>query len=176
MEGARICMDFVHELEQLGVKIQTIDIGGGLSSSYDSPEEPAEFSFQAYKKALVSEVPELFSGKYQLITEFGRCLLLKAGTTLSKVQYVKQWIENIPPIVICHVGANQFYTEVYLPHLRQHRMSLADKNGEKKLGPCQKVDVAGPLCFQVHISYFLSMFFSYFHDFFRVITWPKEFL
>ena len=157
-------MDFVHELEQLGVKIQTIDIGGGLSSSYDSPEEPAEFSFQAYKKALVSEVPELFSGKYQLITEFGRCLLLKAGTTLSKVQYVKQWIENIPPIVICHVGANQFYTEVYLPHVRQHRMNLVDKNGKIKLGPCKKVDVAGPLCFQVYIL-FSVIFLLHFHDF-----------
>ena len=52
VEGARICMDFVHELEQIGIKIQTVDIGGGLSSSYDSPDEPAEFSFQAYKKAL----------------------------------------------------------------------------------------------------------------------------
>ena len=68
------------------------------------------------------------------------------------MQYVKQWIENIPPIVMCHVGANQFYTEVYLPHLRQHRMNLADKNGKMKLGPCKKVDVAGPLCFQVCVS------------------------
>ena len=70
-------MDFVHELEELGVKIQTVDIGGGLSTSYDSPEEPAEFSFQAYRKLLHKNVPELFSGKYKIITEFGRSLLLK---------------------------------------------------------------------------------------------------
>ena len=62
--------------------------------------------------------------------------------------------------------ANQFYTEVYLPHMRQHRMNLVDKNGKIKLGPCKKVDVAGPLCFQVYIFYFPSIFLLHFHDFF----------
>ena len=43
-------------------------LGGGLTSSYDTPEEPPAFTFQAYKDALKAKVPELFSGIY--LTEF----------------------------------------------------------------------------------------------------------
>ena len=75
--GAKICFDFVQELESFGVKIKIINIGGGLSSSYSDPEEPKEFSFAHYRKALEVEIPQLFSGKYQIVTEFGRSLLLK---------------------------------------------------------------------------------------------------
>ena len=73
--------------------IKIINIGGGLSSTYDQAEEPSEFSFHAYRHALQKSVPGLFSGKYQIVTEFGRCLLLKAGTTLSKIHHVKHWIK-----------------------------------------------------------------------------------
>ena len=91
-------MEFVQELESNGIQITTINIGGGLSSSYTQAEEPEEFSFANYRKALESEIPSLFSGKYKIVTEFGRSLLLKAGTTLSRVEYVKQWIPSQIPI------------------------------------------------------------------------------
>ena len=156
--GAKICMDFVKEMETTGVHIKTINIGGGLPSSYEIIEEPSACTFQAYKDALKNEIPELFSGKYQLVTEFGQALLLKAGSTLTKVEYVKQWIQDVPPIAICHVGANQFYTEVYLPHIRRHRMSLADEFGQLKTDQCKIVDVAGPLCFQVSLLDLICVF------------------
>ena len=83
------------------------------------------------------------------MTEFGRSLLVKAGSTLSKVQIVKQWIAENIPIVLAHVGANQFYTEVYWPDKRRHRFDLADENGqEKSKKNCRIFDIAGPLCFQ----------------------------
>ena len=154
VQGVKICMDFVHQLEKQGIDIKTVNIGGGLYSSYKTPEEPAEFTFQAYKDALFEDVPELFSGKYQIMTAFGRSLLLKAGTTLTKIEYVKQWIEDISPIAICHVGANQFFTDVYLPQKRRHRMSLANELGEIKSGHTKKVDVAGNVCFQVSQNYY----------------------
>ena len=82
------------------------------------------------------------------MTEFGRSLLLKAGTTLSKVEYVKRWIAENTPILLTHVGANQFYTEVYLPDKRRHRFDLADCNGKDKDEEKILFDIAGPLCFQ----------------------------
>ena len=73
-------MDFVKEIESAtGRLLASIDIGGGLSSSYTTPEEPGEFTFHKYRKLLDENVPELFSGKYKIITEFGRSLLLKVG-------------------------------------------------------------------------------------------------
>ena len=82
------------------------------------------------------------------MTEFGRSLLLKAGTTLSKVEYVKRWIAENTPILLTHVGANQFYTEVYLPDKRRHRFDLADCDGKNKDEEKILFDIAGPLCFQ----------------------------
>jgi diaminopimelate decarboxylase len=144
-------MDFVLELKRNhGINIKTINIGGGLSSSYTEPEEPAGFSFSDYRQLLDKQVPELFSGKYKIVTEFGRSLLLKAGTTLSKVEYVKKWLTEVTPIVLTHVGSNQFYTEVYLPDIRKHRFDLADKTGMLRTCPKKMFDIAGPLCFQVN--------------------------
>ena len=140
-------MDFVKELENDGIKINLINIGGGLDSSYKTPEEPSEFSFANYRKALDNSVPELFCGKYKIVTEFARSLLLKAGTTLSKVQFIKQWIPENSPILMVHVGANQFYTEVY--HFLRHRFDLADENGiARSKDELEIFDIAGPLCFQ----------------------------
>ena len=82
------------------------------------------------------------------MTEFGRSLLLKAGTTLSKIEYVKHWLKENTPILLTHVGANQFYTEVYWPEKRRHRFDLADCEGKQKVGGKILFDIAGPLCFQ----------------------------
>ncbi len=55
-------MDFVLDLEKEGKKIQRINIGGGLSSSYSDAEEPEAFSYLKYRQQLEAKVPELFSG------------------------------------------------------------------------------------------------------------------
>ena len=141
-------MEFVQELENEGIQITTINIGGGLSSSYTEVEEPEEFSFANYRRVLESRVPQLFSGKYKIVTEFGRSLLLKAGTTLSRVEYVKQWIPTQIPIALVHVGKNQFYTEVYWPNVFKHRFDIADSEGKLRNGPKTMFNIAGPLCFQ----------------------------
>jgi len=77
------------------LKWNTFCVGGGLSSSYVSSEEPDSSSYSLYRSELEATVPELFSGKYRLITEFGRSLLLKAGISLSKVEYVKNWLDDV---------------------------------------------------------------------------------
>ena len=35
------------------------------------------------------QVPQLFSGRYKVVTEMGRSLFLKAGTSLTRVEHVK---------------------------------------------------------------------------------------
>ena len=105
----QITVDLVKEIEsRIGCDLKTIDIGGGLSASYDCEDELAEFSFQLYRKQLQNEIPDLFTGKYKIITEFGRSMLLKCGVTLTRVEYIKHWIPEVQPIVLTHVGSEKF--------------------------------------------------------------------
>ena len=73
-------MDFISELEKTGIKIKTVNIGGGLSSSYTHATDPTEFTFQKYREVLEASVPQLFSGKYEVrlqikSIEFVKCIL-----------------------------------------------------------------------------------------------------
>jgi diaminopimelate decarboxylase len=78
-------MDFVSAVQTAtGRSLLTVDIGGGLSTSYTEAEEPEEFAYANYRKLLNEAVPELFTGKYRIMTEFGRSLTLKAGKTLTR--------------------------------------------------------------------------------------------
>ena len=60
-----------------GRPLELVDIGGGLSSTYREEKEPAAFSYSVYRERLEREVPELFTGRSKIITEFGRSLFLK---------------------------------------------------------------------------------------------------
>lgn len=144
-------MDFVAELEaRIGRTLETIDIGGGLSTTYKDDKEPEGFEYAKYKQELQDLVPELFTGKYRIITEFGRSLALKAGKTLSRIDYIKQWVPEVKPIILNHVGSNQFVRECYVPAQWSHRFSVATKEGKVKEGGEKVIyDLGGPMCFQV---------------------------
>ena len=103
-------MLFVNELESFcGRKIHTIDIGGGLSTNFEQAPEPAEFAYKRYRKTLELAVPgkvvlccifgtflflnkfaELFSGRFNVITEMGCSLIQKAGKTLMRLANAKK--------------------------------------------------------------------------------------
>ena len=149
VSGTRVLLDFIKDIEgRCGDQIKTVDIGGGLSTSYTQPGEPDEFTFQKYRDFLTREVPELFTGKYRVVTEFGRSLCLKAGTSLTRIEFVKDWAEESNPILLTHLGTNQFPRETYVPQVWRHRFSLYTSQGQTKEGDLVMVDVAGPLCFQ----------------------------
>ena len=64
----QICMDFVAEVERVtGRQMESVDIGGGLSTSYTEPGEPEQFSYAEYRARLDEALPELFSGKYRVV-------------------------------------------------------------------------------------------------------------
>ena len=145
-------MSLVDDIEKdTNKNLVAIDIGGGLSTSYKDVNEPEEFSYKAYRRNLEEVVPQLFSGKYRVITEFARSLFLKARKTLTRVETIKQWLPDVQPIILTHVGANQFIREIYRPDIYQHRFGIAHPDGNIKNGGDTKIyDIAGPLCFQVN--------------------------
>jgi diaminopimelate decarboxylase len=148
--GAKKAVDFVKKINQrLGKKqIKIIDIGGGLPTIYDGISKIEQANdFEVYAKALEKQVHELFTGEFQVITEFGRSLFVKPGMTISKVEAVKNWGETNQPIAVIHVGANQFLRTAYLPKVWPHQLSVFTKEGKLKKKDFLSQDIAGPLCF-----------------------------
>jgi hypothetical protein len=55
-----------------------------ISRFFQKPERNC-----AFMNSISGQVPQLLSGRYRVVTEMGRSLFLKAGTSLTRVEHVK---------------------------------------------------------------------------------------
>ena len=124
-------------------QVTGIDIGGGLPVNFAS--EAITPAFADYAQLLRTRVPGLFDGRYALITEFGRALAAKAGTTLARVEYVKS--AGGRAIAVTHAGAQIAVRTVFVPESWPLRIEGYDSAGVPGRGPDLPQDVAGPCCF-----------------------------
>jgi len=124
-------------------QIEVIDIGGGLPVNFESEE--VRPSFKEYAEALEQQVPELFSGKYTVKTEFGRSIFAKNGFIASRIEYTKN--SGGRQIAISHAGAQIATRTVFMPDHWIIRLSAYGPSGAAKTTAEVLQDVAGPLCF-----------------------------
>lgn len=127
-------------------RIRYIDIGGGLPN--DDPEN-SSVSIERYASMLEEECPVLFSGRYQLITEFGRYYHAHAGWTATRVEYVKKGA--VATNVITHVGADHFIRETYDKAngcLELDKLTAPHGNKQDQPQTEQTYRITGPLCFE----------------------------
>lgn len=79
-------LDLIEKLDQTGIKIKHLDLGGGLGIRYTDETPPSP-------KALLDRVFERLNargqGHLQLVLEPGRSLVGNAGVLLTTVQYLK---------------------------------------------------------------------------------------
>ncbi len=149
VKGIRKTLDLAIEInivliQESKAPVSVFDIGGGLPVSYHQGYEPV--TMIQYVSMLKIDCPELFTGEFRLITEFGRYIYANAGWVASKVEYVKR--EPDYNIILVHVGADLFLRKCYNPGDWHHRITVVDKNGNPKNGiDKNKYIVAGPLCF-----------------------------
>jgi len=126
---------YVRDLRRQGIRLETIDIGGGLGIRYT--DEPA-LSPSAYARALVSIVRPL---RCRLLIEPGRSIVGPAGVLLTRVLYAKQ--NRGKTFVVVDAAINDLIrpalydaTHAVTPAVRR-----AGGASEKQI-----VDVVGPIC------------------------------
>ncbi|MFE3654629.1 MULTISPECIES: type III PLP-dependent enzyme domain-containing protein [unclassified Streptomyces] len=144
-EGARALYDLAEEINEQagGPRITTLDIGGGLPVNFSS--DAVTPTYREYAALLRSAVPGLFSGRYGLVTEFGRSLLAKHGMVVARVEYAK-WAGG-RPIALTHAGAQVATRTVFAPSSWPIRVAAYDSAGRPKTGTPIPQDIAGPCCF-----------------------------
>jgi len=153
LNGIRRTVDLALEVnKQRGSQqIQFIDIGGGLPVNFDDEKLFSEGApdYEYFSKKLQEKIPELYTGDYKVITEFGRTYNAKPGFIISKVEYNK--VSGGRNIASIHGGADIFGRTVYMPTKWAIRVSVLSPTGELKQGPRMKQDIAGPCCFAADV-------------------------
>ncbi|MET8838739.1 diaminopimelate decarboxylase [Streptomyces rubiginosohelvolus] len=128
----------------LGVRqITSLDIGGGLPVNF--ADETVRPTYTDYVAALTAAAPGLFSGRYALVTEFGRSLLAKNGFIGARVEYTKD--AGGRRIALTHAGAQTATRTVLMPDAWPLRIGAFGPDGVPKGGPVLAQDIAGPCCF-----------------------------
>lgn len=124
--------DLIGKLEQSGIHIETLDIGGGLGITYDKEEPPHP---RAYAEAIKEE---LGSSNLTLIFEPGRVIAGNAGALVTKVVYTKS--SGDKTFFIVDAAMN----DLMRPSLYN---SFHEILPVKSLGrPKVEADIVGPIC------------------------------
>jgi diaminopimelate decarboxylase len=122
----------IRDLEDYGISIKYLDMGGGLGITYNDevPPQPAEYA-KAIKKSLGK-------AKFKLILEPGRVIVGNAGILVTKVLYRKS--TDIKEFVIVDAGMN----DLVRPTLYKafHAIKPVSVSGESEI----VADIVGPIC------------------------------
>lgn len=127
---------YQERLDSMGVKLEFVNVGGGLGIDYDNPEENPIPPLQAYFDALMSHI-RLREGQ-TLHCELGRSVVAQCGSLISRVVLVKKGKEK--NFAVLDAGMNDLLRPaLYGAHHKIVNLSSPD-------APMEKYDVVGPVC------------------------------
>lgn len=120
------------QLDDLGIQILHLDLGGGLGISYknETPPQPAD-----YARALLDRVKDT---PYEIILEPGRAIMGNAGVLLTTVEYLKHGEEKNFAIVDAAMN------DLLRPSLYDAWQNIEPV--ETKEVDSATYDVVGPVC------------------------------
>lgn len=124
------------QLESRGVKLATINVGGGLGIDYDNPDEAAITDFKAYFDTFKKHL-KLREGQ-ELHFELGRSVVAQCGALITRVTYVK--CGSVKKFVIVDAGM----TDLIRPALYQAHHKIENITAETQA--TDVYDVVGPVC------------------------------
>ncbi len=135
---------------QRNIKIENVNVGGGLGVDYHNPDGYRFADFKTYFK-IFHDFLKILPGQ-KVHFELGRSLVAQCGTLISRVVYIKKGMNT--NFIILDAGM----TELLRPALyqayhkienlsRQQQESETDRKQEKvQVSPIFKYDVVGPIC------------------------------
>ena len=125
-------LELVRELRADGVRIEYLDIGGGLGISYSGDEGLSAEQFAATMR------PHIERAELRLVVEPGRYVVGHAGTLLTRVLYVKQG--GGKRFVITDAGMNDLLRPSHYSGFHAVEPVVSRQR------PTARVDVVGPIC------------------------------
>jgi len=136
VEALQRLKGFIARLEQDGIRIKFLDLGGGVGITYDDEQPPHP---QANAQAIKDELADL---DCTLILEPGRVITGNAGILVTEVQYTKvnRGGEKEKRFVIVDAAMN----DLARPSLygAYHEIIPEQEGGDSM----QQVDIVGPIC------------------------------
>ncbi|HVS73757.1 MAG TPA: diaminopimelate decarboxylase [Phycisphaerae bacterium] len=147
-EGITKALALIDELAKDGIKIETLDTGGGFAAFYEGNEAPA---FVEYAATIVPLLQERVQNGLQIIMEPGRSIACNAGILLAQVQYTKAAGEK--KYVIIDAAMNDLirptlYESYHFiwPANPGPAMVPPNRTSALRVGGDEKVDIVGPIC------------------------------
>ena len=123
------------KLEQSGIHIEIINVGGGLGIDYDNPDGHLVPDFESYFATYHRHL-KLREGQ-TLHFELGRSLVAQCGSLITKVLYVKQGSYKLFAIVDAGM------TDLIRPALYQAHHEIENITSDRGE---ETYDVVGPIC------------------------------
>lgn len=121
--------------EQNHVKLDIINVGGGLGIDYEYPDKKSIADFEQYF-AMFHKHLELREGQ-EVHFELGRAVVAQCGTLITKVLYVKEGQKK--KFAIVDAGMN----DLIRPALYHAYHKIENISSD---APTQQYDVVGPVC------------------------------
>lgn len=123
-------------LKSRGIKVRSIDVGGGLGVDYENPDENPIADFDSYFEVFSRYLDLLPNQEFHC--EPGRSLVAQCGTLVSRCIYVKHGTKK--KFVILDAGMN----DLIRPALYQAYHKI--ENLSNPTAPIAVYDIVGPIC------------------------------
>lgn len=139
MDSYRLLIDLVNrlnkELQLQGIRLQWINVGGGLGVDYDNPDAHPIADFGTYFATF--DAVELSDGQ-QLHFELGRSVVAQCGSLITRVIYIKESVTKTFAII------DAGFSDLIRPALygASHRIDVL----EGSQTPTAVYDIVGPIC------------------------------
>lgn len=132
VESLECLLDLVHDLRTLGIRLQHIDLGGGLGVNYQAETPPSIHDYVAVLKERLQDQA------LELVLEPGRSIVAEAGALITEVLYLKPTADK--HFAIVDAAMNDLLRPA-LYSAWQDIQPVALQDGESHVW-----DVVGPIC------------------------------
>ncbi len=132
-------LDLIEALEEDGIRIQHLDVGGGLGIRYQAETPPA---IDVFVDTLLNQIEKRGHAQRAILFEPGRSLVGNAGVLLTRIEYLKPGPAKNFAIVDAAMN------DLARPALYQAYHDIVPVKEDDKQGESVPVqyDVVGPVC------------------------------